>query len=206
MLVLLHHTSTGQHNHNAGNEKESPLHTNEKGPSFDVQKFRTTKGVTLTWKPPVQSNAVTYTVETGSDGIEFYNPVAVQKNKQKVFSFTSNQIHNHNTYYRITLESADFKLQEIVFVEGTDVKPYAIYTSPSGGDVFADLFRDFKGHTMRVIVRDDSGKIRLSKEIPIGDKHEKIKLIGNRESPGAGTYLVSLAFKQKTFSETVVFK
>ena len=51
-----------------------------------------------------------------------------------------------------------------------------MYPNPTNGELFTDLFIDFKGQSMRVIVKDTEGNIHVSRQVPIEDKLSKMNL------------------------------
>jgi hypothetical protein len=77
---------------------------------------------------------------------------------------------------------------EAIMVTGVEEKPFSIYPNPTEGDVFTDLFQDFKGQGMRVIVKDQDGNVVVSKALTIEDKLNKLRILSGRDGLKPGTY------------------
>lgn len=174
----------------------------------NLHAFRTTTGVTLNWTSIETDKKTRFFIESGIDGEHFTGNGVVNGGKQKSFEFIDLNSGNKSRFYRIRMEKDGITIatSESFLVTGAEEKPFSIYPLESDGELFADLFVDLKGQSMRVIVKDSEGGIHVSKQVPIEGNLSKIKILSGRDGLKPGVYQVSLAFKNRTFSDTVTVK
>lgn len=174
----------------------------------NLHAFRTTTGVTLNWTSIETDKKTKFFIESGIDGEHFTGNGVVNGGKQKSFEFIDQTSGNKSRFYRIRVEKdgQTVAISESFHVSGAEEKPFSIYPLETDGELFADLFVDLKGQSMRVIVKDAEGGIHVSKQVPIEDNLSKIKILSGRDGLKPGVYQVSLAFKNRTFSDSVTIK
>ena len=193
---------------NAQNGSANPTENRKENAEPKLSAFRTVEGVNLQWNALEPDKKIKYLIESGIDGENFIGTSILEGGKQRQISFVDKVSGNTGRYYRIRTEKdgQTISLSEPCFVSGVDEKPFSMYPNPTNGELFTDLFIDFKGQSMRVIVKDTEGNIQVSKQVPIEDKLSKIKILTGRDGLKPGQYLVSMAFKNRTFSETITVK
>ncbi|MGR6087478.1 MAG: hypothetical protein ACU4F9_04850 [Arcticibacter sp.] len=194
---------------NSAPEQEQDQHKNENAePLIRLNGFRTTDGVNLQWICESPDKKFKYFVESGINGEQFIGNTIIEGAKQKTFEYIDRTSGNGTRHYRVRVERDGniIATSETILVTGVEEKPFSIYPNPTEGDVFTDLFQDFKGQGMRVIVKDQDGNVVVSKALTIEDKLNKLRILSGRDGLKPGTYKVSLAFKNKTFSDTITVK
>lgn len=195
---LLGQNASQQHGQDqTANENAEPL--------IRLNGFRTTDGVSLQWTCEIADKKTKFTVESGIDGEHFIGNTILDGAKQKQFEYIDKVSGNGLRHYRIRAERDGNTVakSETFMVAGVEEKPFSIYPNPTEGDVFTDLFMDFKGQAMRVIVKDQDGNVVVSKAVTIEDKLNKLRILSGRDGLKKGVYKVSLAFKNRTFSDTI---
>ena len=193
---------------NTQNGSANPTENRKENAEPKLSAFRTVEGVNLQWNALEPDKKIKYLIESGIDGEHFVGNGILEGGKQRQISFVDKVSGNSGRYYRIRTEKdgQTISLSETCFVSGVDEKPFSMYPNPTNGELFTDLFIDFKGQSMRVIVKDTEGNIHVSKQVPIEDKLSKIKILTGRDGLKPGQYQVSMAFKNRTFSETITVK
>lgn len=176
--------------------------------SIGLNAFRTNSGVKLNWTSNESDKKTNFFVESGIDGENFTGNGVVPGGKQKSFEFIDLTPSNNKRYYRVRAEKdgVTFATSESFIVAGIEEKPFSIYPLVTEGELFAELFIDLKGQSMRVIVKDTEGGIHVSKQVPIEDNLGKIRILSGRDGLKPGVYQVSMAFKNRTFSDTITVK
>lgn len=174
----------------------------------NLHAFRTTTGVTLNWTFIETDKKTKFFIESGIDGEHFTGNGVVNGGKQKSFEFIDPTPGNNKRYYRVRAEKdgVTFATSETFIVAGVEEKPFSMYPLVTEGELFAELFVDLKGQSMRVIVKDTEGGIHVSKQVPIEDNLSKIRILSGRDGLKPGVYQVSMAFKNRTFSDTITVK
>ncbi|MFM7822226.1 MAG: hypothetical protein ACKPB3_00455 [Bacteroidota bacterium] len=193
---------------NAQNSSANPTEARKENTEPKLSAFRTAEGVNLQWNALEPDKKIRYLIESGIDGENFVGNGILEGGKQRQLSFIDKVSGASGRYYRVRTEKdgQTISLSEPCFVVGVEEKPFSMYPNPTNGELFTDLFNDFKGQSMRVIVKDMEGNIQVSKQVPIEDKLSKIKILTGRDGLKPGQYQVSMAFKNRTFSETITVK
>jgi hypothetical protein len=167
--------------------------------------------VIITWITSAQLNNDYFIIEKSTDGIAFEElgkmdgaGTSTAMNSYKMIDIIP---VNGIQYYRLKQYDFDGKstTSNIIATKFTRGVECNIYPNPSRGELFANIDPSFSGKKGHLIINNTEGKVVLSKDVIIESVYG-FKLIQDTELLKPGSYLVSLNFKNKSFSQYIISK
>lgn len=166
--------------------------------------------IVLKWITYAEKSKYFFTIEKGKDGIHFKELTMVEGGgiAPILNSYTTIDYNPFEgiQYYRLrqTDHHGKFTLSPIIVINYSSEKTAKIYPNPTSGELFTNVHPDLKGETAQLIINKSDGKIHLQKEIFINGDTHGIKLLQTKENLKPGSYLVSLNFREQSFSEYII--
>jgi hypothetical protein len=168
--------------------------------------------IVLNWLTFSELNNDYYVVEKSKNGIEYKELGVIDG------AGTSSNINAYKMidiipyhgiqYYRLKQVDFDGKsvTSELIAVKWQKGTECSIYPNPGKGELFANIDPSYDKQKGKLIINNTDGKLVLSKDIQVNGSFYGIKLLQNQEYLKPGSYLVTLTFRDKSFSQYIVSK
>lgn len=166
--------------------------------------------IVLNWVTSSELNNDYFTVEKSRNGVDF------EELGQFDGAGTSTNINSYKVYDIIPFEGTQFyRLRQTDFdgknstsrtigIKWSKGVECNIYPNPTKGELFANLDPKITGQSGQLLVNNTDGKLLLSKEIQIQNSGYGLKLLQSNELLKPGSYLVTLNFKGKVYTQYIV--
>lgn len=176
--------------------------------SFDAKLNKSR--VDLTWSTASEKNNVLFTVEKGSNGIDFEAIGTVKgagnSSSRRSYVFTDPDPYNGISYYRLKQTDSDRRSSwsQMVAIDYSDTElKLNIYPNPSRGLIHISS-QGFQSGSVKVNITDAEGKNVLSGSF-ITVKGQQLLTVDTGSDLPPGTYLVKISIGGSDLTQKIIF-
>lgn len=174
--------------------------------------FQNNEQIIIQWMTATEINCDKFRVEKSYDGstyseIEILDGVGTSSNLNK-YTVTDRNPKEGLQFYR--LQQIDFDGKTVYYkpvsTRFNSEVSFSLHPNPGCGELYVNISKDLSDQTALLIINYADGRERLSKQIMFDEILHDISLLHPLEYLPAGSYLVTLAFSEKTFTRFVVVR
>lgn len=109
-------------------------------------------------------------------------------------------------FYRLRLIDSEGResLSNAIAVRWMPNETIRVYPNPTTGDLFVNIAPLLNGQTGKLLINHTSGKVLVSRPFRVTGNTNGMKLLKNTEKLKPGKYLVTLNFKEHSYSQLIV--
>lgn len=109
-------------------------------------------------------------------------------------------------FYRLRLTDAEGReaLSRTIAVRWMPNETIRVYPNPTTGDLFVNIAPQLNGQTGKLLINHTNGQVIVSRPFRVTGSTQGMKLLKGAEKLKPGKYLVTLNFKEHSYSQLIV--
>lgn len=167
-------------------------------------------GIKITWITGVEINNSRFILERSFSGDDFSELTSMACGGStkilNVYTVSDKNPVEGTQFYRLRLTDSEGResLSNAIAVRWRPNETIRVYPNPTTGDLFVNIAPQLNGQTGKLLINHTNGQVIVSRPFRVAGSTQGMKLLNGAEKLKPGKYLVTLNFKEHSYSQLIV--